>query len=80
MADNIDILMKQADTAMYRAKEAGRDGYHFYQPEMQAIADSRLQMETDLRLALEADELELFYQPQVDEFAEFRCRSLVAMV
>ena len=68
MADNIDILMKQADTAMYRAKEAGRDGYHFYQPEMQAIADSRLQMETDLRLALEADELELFYQPQVDEF------------
>ena len=68
MADNIEMLMKQADTAMYCAKEAGRDGYHFYQPEMQAIADSRLQMETDLRHAIATGELELFYQPQVDEF------------
>jgi len=68
MADNIEMLMKQADTAMYCAKEAGRDGYHFYQPEMQAIADSRLQMETDLRHAIATGELELFYQPKVDEF------------
>lgn len=68
MADSPDTLMKQADTAMYRAKEGGRDGYRFYQPEMQAVADARLQMETDLRQALSANELELFYQPQVDEF------------
>lgn len=68
MASSPESLMKQADTAMYRAKEAGRDGYRFYQPEMQAEADARLQMETDLRHALSADELELFYQPQVDEF------------
>jgi len=68
MADIPEVLMKQADTAMYRAKEAGRDGYRFYQPEMQAVADTRLKMETDLRLALNSDELDLFYQPQVDEF------------
>lgn len=68
MAVSPEILMKQADTAMYRAKEAGRDGYRFYQPDMQAVADARLQMETDLRFALTANELELFYQPQVDEF------------
>lgn len=68
MADSPEVLMKQADTAMYRAKEAGRDGYRFYQPDMQAVADARLQMETDLRFALTANELELFYQPQVDEF------------
>ena len=68
MADIPEVLMKQADTAMYRAKEAGRDGYRFYQPEMQAVADARLKMETDLRFALNAEELDLFYQPQVDEF------------
>lgn len=68
MADIPEVLMKQADTAMYRAKEAGRDGYRFYQPEMQAVADARLKMETDLRLSLNSDELDLFYQPQVDEF------------
>ena len=68
MADIPEVLMKQADAAMYRAKEAGRDGYRFYQPEMQAVADTRLKIETDLRLALNSDELNLFYQPQVDEF------------
>ena len=68
MAAIPEVLMKQADTAMYRAKEAGRDGYRFYQPEMQAVADARLKMETELRFALNFDELELYYQPQVDEF------------
>ena len=61
-------LIKQADTAMYRAKEAGRDTYRFYQPEMQAAADTRLKMESELRQAISAEEFELFYQPQVDEF------------
>jgi len=61
-------LMKQADTAMYRAKEAGRDTYRFYQPAMQAAADARLTMERELRHAIKNEEFELFYQPQVDEF------------
>jgi len=68
MANSLEELMKQADTAMYCAKEGGRDGYRFYQQEMQVVADTRMQMETDLRLALSEGELELFYQPQVDEF------------
>ncbi|OUR66454.1 GGDEF-domain containing protein [Cycloclasticus sp. 46_83_sub15_T18] len=68
LANTPEELMMQADTAMYRAKEAGRDGYRFYQPEMQAAAEARLQMERELRRAISADEFELFYQPQVDEF------------
>ena len=68
LASSSSELMKQADTAMYRAKEAGRDTYRFYQPEMQAAVDARLQMESELRYAITAEELELFYQPQVDEF------------
>lgn len=61
-------LMKQADTAMYRAKELGRNGYQFYQVEMQEIADKRLRMEKELRDAIPQNEFELYYQPQVDEF------------
>ncbi|MEW5012175.1 MAG: EAL domain-containing protein [Cycloclasticus sp.] len=68
LANTPEELMMQADTAMYRAKEAGRDGYRFYQPEMQAAAEARLHMERELRRAISADEFELFYQPQVDEF------------
>jgi len=68
LASTPSELMKQADAAMYRAKEAGRDAYRFYQPEMQAAADARLQMENELRQAISAEEFELFYQPQVDEF------------
>jgi diguanylate cyclase (GGDEF)-like protein len=68
MADSAEELMKQADTAMYRTKEAGRDGYRFYAPKMQAVADNRLQVEDGLRNAVLNNELELFYQPQVDEY------------
>jgi len=68
LANTPSELLKRADTAMYRAKEAGRDAYRFYRPEMQAAADARLQMENDLRQAINSDEFELFYQPQVDEF------------
>jgi len=68
LANSSSELMKQADTAMYQAKEAGRDGYRFYQPQMQAAADARLHIERALRHAINAGEFELFYQPQVDEF------------
>jgi EAL domain-containing protein (putative c-di-GMP-specific phosphodiesterase class I) len=51
---------------MYRAKEAGRNSAHFYKAEMNALAMSRLRMESDLRGALQANEFVLHYQPQMD--------------
>ncbi len=57
-------LLKQADTAMYRAKSMGRNAICFYLPAMQVAADVRLQMEKDLRAALEQNQLQLYFQPQ----------------
>lgn len=57
-------LMKNADTAMYHAKERGKNNFQFYQADMNASALERLELESDLRHALEQDEFVLFYQPQ----------------
>ena len=59
-------LIKQADTAMYAAKEAGRNAYRFYTADMNARVQQRLQIETDMRRGLMDDEFFLVYQPQVD--------------
>ena len=64
--DDIDLLLKHADTAMYHAKAAGGDSYRFFSAEMNARAVERLSLENDLRRALENDDLELHYQPVVD--------------
>ncbi len=57
-------LMKNADTAMYHAKERGKNNFQFYQADMNATALERLELESDLRHALEQKEFTLFYQPQ----------------
>ncbi|MGH8614352.1 MAG: putative bifunctional diguanylate cyclase/phosphodiesterase, partial [Gammaproteobacteria bacterium] len=61
-----ETLLKNADTAMYRAKEQGRNGFQFFAPEMSVHACERLELENALRRALEREELELHFQPQVD--------------
>ena len=59
-------LIQCADAAMRKAKGLGGDQEHFYTSDMNRRVDDRLRMETDLRSALENDEFELCYQPQVD--------------
>ncbi|MCE5180864.1 MAG: EAL domain-containing protein [Betaproteobacteria bacterium] len=64
--DSADALIQHADTAMYRAKERGRNNYQFFTADMNARAFERLAMENSLRHALERNEFLLHYQPQVD--------------
>ncbi len=58
-------ILKQADTAMYRAKHAGRNALHFFAPEMQAAIDQRLQLQGELRQAIARQQLQLVFQPQM---------------
>ncbi len=63
-AEDLENLMKHADVAMYRAKDEGRNNYQFYRPEMNLRTREMLVMESNLRRAMEENQLRLFYQPQ----------------
>ena len=58
-------LLKQADLALYQAKNSGRNALRFFDPAMQAAMDLRGTLEAELRRALELDQLRLYYQPQI---------------
>jgi diguanylate cyclase (GGDEF)-like protein/PAS domain S-box-containing protein len=64
--DNFETLSRNADTALYKAKEHGRNQYQFFTPAMQQQTQRRMQIESHLRNAMERKELLLYYQPQVD--------------
>ena len=63
--ESLDTLLRNADNAMYHAKEKGRNGIQFYRPEMSARSSERLALGNALKKALERDEFFLVYQPQI---------------
>jgi len=64
--ENYEILLKNADTAMYCAKNSGRDSFEFFSASMSTRALERLSLEGSLRKAVENEELLLYYQPQIE--------------
>ncbi len=67
---SLDELLKQADMAMYQSKNAGRNALHFFDPAMQHTLLQRAALEADLRAALQQNQLELYFQPQVSNTGE----------
>ena len=65
-AESADALLRDADVAMYRAKRGGKGRFALYEPGMGATAVQRLELENELRYAIERDELTLHYQPVYD--------------
>jgi diguanylate cyclase (GGDEF)-like protein len=65
-ADDAESLLRNADTAMYTAKNKGKNTFQFYNHSMTEASIARLQMESHLRRAIDKEELVLYYQPQVD--------------
>ena len=63
---DLNVLMKHADTAMYRVKDTGGNNYKFYSADMGTVASKRMNMESKLRGALARNEFEVYYQPRID--------------
>ncbi|HEX5329119.1 PAS domain S-box protein, partial [Sulfuricurvum sp.] len=64
--ETYEMLLQSADTAMYKAKESGKNGYHFYTQQMSQNILDQFKIQNDLKNALENKEFILFYQPQID--------------
>jgi diguanylate cyclase (GGDEF)-like protein/PAS domain S-box-containing protein len=71
--DDADLLMKHADTAMYHAKSEGRNNFQFFSSAMNASIQQRVQIESQLRKALDREELMAYFQPRM----EVRTRGVV---
>ncbi len=65
-SDTIDSLLRNADLAMYKAKDAGRNTYYFFNPELDQAAKEYVLIETQLREAITQKQFELYYQPQIN--------------
>lgn len=67
--DKSNDILAHADLAMYQAKKQGRNTVRFFNPGMQVTIEKMAELQTELRKALKEDELELYYQPQVNQYA-----------
>ncbi|WP_248805394.1 phosphodiesterase DibA [Pseudomonas sp. MWU13-2100] len=76
---NAEQLLRNADSALFKAKSAGREGYALYTEELTAHAQHRVEMAGELRRALEQDELRVYYQP-VHELSSSRLIGVEALV
>jgi len=76
---DVEVLLKNADSAMYEAKGRGRDNYQFYRLELNAGAIERQRLETGLRYAIERNEFELHYQP-IMNLATGACSGVEALL
>jgi len=64
--EDVDILIKNADTAMYQAKNQGKNTYRYFHSEMNSLLSNKYKLENYMRDALEKEEFHLFYQPKMD--------------
>lgn len=78
-AASAQVLLTQADTAMYVAKESGRNDYRFYETQMTAVITARVTLERALRRAIELGEFEIWYQPKL-ELATGRVQGAEALI
>ena len=78
-ATDVESLIKYADTALYLAKEQGRNTFRFFSPDLDARVRARMHLENDLRLAIDRNEFVLHYQPQV-ELASGRITGVEALL
>ena len=62
--ENVEVLLKNADTALYKAKEVGKNTFRFYSSEMNDQAQARIELENKMRYAIKNEEFLLYYQPQ----------------
>ena len=69
-AEDLDLIIRNADLALYAAKDGGRGRYHFYARDLHSAAEERSQLEQDLRDAIETGALDLHYQPVVEASSE----------
>jgi diguanylate cyclase (GGDEF)-like protein len=77
--EDAQTLLSNADIAMYRAKEQGRNRHCFYAAELNKLSQERLALEAALKHAVERNEIEVFYQPKID-FADGRVSGLEALI
>jgi diguanylate cyclase (GGDEF)-like protein len=77
--ESAEILLSNADAAMYTSKESGRNKYHFYTPQMREQVSTYLQIGNDLKEAINQNEFILFYQPMIDSQTH-QCHSFEALI